>query len=51
MAFEEFSTRKNGEKAREIKRSLEKLKENVNQEASAKIKLRILIAYKHKKGW
>ena len=51
MAFEEFSMRKNGEKAREIKRSLEKLKENVNQETSAKIKLRILIAYKHKKGW
>ncbi len=31
MAYDEFSVRKNGEKAREIKRSLEKLKENVNQ--------------------
>lgn len=51
MAYQEFSIKKNGERAREIKRSLEKIKENLNQQPSAKVKLKMLISYKHKKGW
>jgi hypothetical protein len=50
LAFREF-TDKNGDKATAIKRSLEKIKSIVNDEPSAKNKLKILITYKHKKGW
>lgn len=50
LAFAEF-TNKNGEKATAIKRSLEKIKNIVHEEPSAKNKLKILISYKHKKGW
>lgn len=50
LAFAEFQ-QKNGEKATQIKRSLEKLKARVHEEASAKNKLKLLITYKHKRGW
>ena len=50
LAFAEFNA-KNGEKATAIKRSLEKVKSIVHEEPSAKNKLKILISYKHKKGW
>lgn len=51
LAFDEFSKNKNGEKATAIKRSLEKIKGIVHEEPSARNKLKILISYKHKKGW
>ena len=50
LAFREFQN-KNGDKAAMIKRSLEKIKREVHEESSAKNKLKILISYKHKKGW
>lgn len=50
LAFAEFNN-KNGEKATLIKRSLEKIKQIVHEEPSARNKLKILITYKHKKGW
>lgn len=50
LAFKEFTV-KNGEKATIIKKSLQKLKKIINEEPSAKNKLKILITYKHKKGW
>jgi viroplasmin and RNaseH domain-containing protein len=50
LAFAEFNS-KNGEKATLIKRSLEKIKQIVHEEPSARNKLKILITYKHKKGW
>lgn len=50
IAYEEFRN-KNGDKAHEIKKSLEKLKENVHNESNAVHKLKILISYKYKKGW
>ena len=48
LAFKEFTV-KNGEKATIIKKSLQKLKKIINEEPSAKNKLKILITYKHKK--
>jgi hypothetical protein len=50
LAYDQFQLR-NGEKATAIKKSLEKLKIVINDEPSAKVKLRTLISYKHKKGW
>lgn len=50
LAFKEFTV-KNGEKATIIKKSLQKLKKIINEQPSAKNKLKILITYKHKKGW
>ena len=50
IAYEEFKN-KNGDKATAIKRSLQKLKEMVENEKIVKNKLKKLITYKHKKGW
>ena len=50
IAYEEFKN-KNGDQATAIKKSLEKLKDTVDSESNAKSKLKILITYKHKKGW
>ena len=50
LAFHEFQN-KNGSKAASIKRSLQKIKSRVHEEPSAKNKLKILITYKHSKGW
>ena len=50
LAYKEFQE-KNGARATEIKRSLEKLKSIVHEESSARNKLKILITYKHNKGW
>lgn len=49
-AYNEFRN-KNGDRAHEIKKSLEKIKNTINSEPVPKTKLKILIAYKHKKGW
>lgn len=49
-AYEEFKN-KNGERAFQIKKSLEKLKSTINSETLPKTKLKILVSYKHKKGW
>ena len=49
-AYDQFRNR-NGDRATQIKKSLEKLKNTVNTEPLPKTKLKILIAYKHKKGW
>ena len=50
LAYQEFQA-KRGQRATDIKRSLEKIKRIINEEPSAKNKLNILIAYKHRKGW
>ena len=50
IAYEEFKN-KNGDRATQIKKSLEKLKNYVGSEPNAMNKLKILIAYKYKKGF
>lgn len=51
LAYEEFNKNKNGDRATQIKKSLEKLKTIVNTEPVAMNKLKILINYKYKKGF
>lgn len=50
LAYEEFKN-KNGDRATQIKKSLEKLKNQVNLEPVAMNKLKILITYKYRKGF
>lgn len=50
LAYEEFKN-KNGDRATQIKKSLEKLKNQVNLEPMAMNKLKILITYKYRKGF
>lgn len=50
LAYEEFKN-KNGERATQIKKSLEKLKNYVGSQTVVVNKLKILIAYKHRKGF
>lgn len=50
LAYEEFKNR-NGDRATQLKKSLQKLKNNVNAEIVTMNKLKMLISYKYKKGW
>lgn len=50
LAYEEFRN-KNGDRAQEIKKSLEKLKFTISKENTTMTKLKMLINYKYRKGW
>lgn len=50
LAYEQFKN-KNGDRATQIKKSLEKLKRCVNDQPTPMNKLKLLISYKYKKGF